>query len=422
LAYVGALAFDDHLFNMAITTFAVALLVASHGMRRWPLAMAAGAACGITFRYAFVPSNGLLALGTALGASSGFALQTLAEHQWRPLHAWRRVRLRWTTPEAVATRRGAVAWLAALGASAFAFTRYNFVDLHYYTSEIEHGPAATLSDWFTQIPAYAAILVAHLLGPVVALAVALGFWRLFRDRHDSRWVMAAWFAVPLVVLSLVVKKNAYYIYYAAVAAVPVAGYGLARFGNGRWASGARAAVALLLVASIGRALLADAPRPGEGIWANVFQEASAHVLQSPRSFDARESHLPVPGLVRAMRRAHPELSHPTLLVLGSADLMERMRYGILAEDPRVAVRNPMLTPEPVELASVAAIMTPCGLGELGSLASALAALPRENDLASIDETRGAAYRAMVDGLRPFADRFAPFARSGYGCFHVRTPD
>ncbi|MCC6157029.1 MAG: hypothetical protein IT350_03185, partial [Deltaproteobacteria bacterium] len=42
LAYVGALAFDDHLFNMAITTFAVALLVASHGMRRWPLAMAAG--------------------------------------------------------------------------------------------------------------------------------------------------------------------------------------------------------------------------------------------------------------------------------------------------------------------------------------------------------------------------------------------
>ncbi|MCL4233295.1 MAG: hypothetical protein KJ042_02130, partial [Deltaproteobacteria bacterium] len=261
LAYVGALGFDDHLFNMAMTTFAVALLVASRGLRRWPLALAAGAACGITFRYAFVPSNGLLVLGTALCASSGFALHTLAEHQWRPLHAWRRVRLRWTTPEAIATRRGAVAWIVALGASAFAFTRYNFVDLHYYTSEIEHGPATTIADWFTQIPAYGAILAAHLFSPVATLAAAFGFWRLFRDRHDSRWVMAAWFVIPFVVLSLVVKKNAYYIYYAAVAAVPVAGYGLARLDCGRLSWGPRATVTLLLVASMALAVLTRAAAP-----------------------------------------------------------------------------------------------------------------------------------------------------------------
>lgn len=419
LAHVGALAFDDHLFNMAVVTLTVALLIASRGLRRWPLAIAAGAVCGVTFRYAFVPSNGLLALGTALAASSGFAAQTLAEHQWRPMQAWRRTRLRWATPEAIASRRGAVAWIAALGLSAFAFTRYNFVDWHYYTSEIEHGPAATLADWFTQIPAYGAILVAHLAGPVVTIAAALGFWRLFRDRHESRWVMAAWFVLPLVVLSLVVKKNAYYIYDATVAAVPAAGYGLARLGSGRLAWGSRAAAVLLLAAWLGHALLADAPRPDEGIYANVFQEASAHVLQSPGSFDARETHLPAPGLVRAMRRAHPGLSHPTLLVLGSANLMERLRYGILAEDPRVAVRNPVLASGPVEAASVAAVMTPC---ELGDLASTLAALLRENDLASIDETRGAPARAIIEELRPIADRFVPFARSGSGCFHVRRAD
>lgn len=416
LAYVGALAFDDHLFNMAITSLAVALLVASRGLRRWPLALFAGAVCGVVFRYAFVPSNGLLALGTALCASSGFALHTLAEHQWRPVHAWRRVRLRWATPEAIATRRGAAAWLVALGASAFAFTRYNFVDLHYYTSEIEHGPAATIADWFTQIPAYGAILAVHLVGPAASLAVMLGFWRLFRDRHESRWVMAAWFALPLVALSLVVKKNAYYIYDAAVAAIPVAGYGLARLETGRTSWGPRAAAVLLLIAGIGRALLADAPRPDEGIYGGVFQEASAHVLQGPGTFDARETHLPAPGLVRQMRRAHPEITHPVLLTIGSANLMERLRYGILAEDPRVAVRNPMLTPEPVELASIAAIMTPC---ELGDLATALANLPRASEIEALDETRATNYRAIAVAVRDRAGEFAFFTRSGDSCFHVR---
>ncbi|MCC6159674.1 MAG: hypothetical protein IT350_16600 [Deltaproteobacteria bacterium] len=332
---LAALAFDDQLFNMTATAIVVALLVeATRTGRAW-IALVAGGIGAIVWRFAFVPSNGVLALGCVACACTGMFADLAVARRAGAASASTKARLARPWVVAMAAFVAALAGGIALGE----FARE--LPLDYYSREAINVPAAAsgAADTARGLALYAARMWRTDLGPVLCAALVLGAIGLARSGSPHRFGLLAWLVVPLVVLSAIPKKNAYYIL-PALAAVPIViGAGIAA-----WPRVLRILAGAACVLGAGAlsvawftGLVANEPLSGE--WTRHFQEAP-NFSPGPPQIGAAPEAKTARALVDDIRRARPD-DCPRLVIVAPGNqtrhFMNALTWFVLDADPRIAL-------------------------------------------------------------------------------------
>jgi len=328
----GARIFDDHLFNMVMVSLCVALFLFWRRFPR-PLPMAAAGLCaGLAMRNGFIASSGLLVLGTVAAAGLGVAAERFFDR-----------------PESPEPRMGktAVGVLQAVLCVALFFLVFCLVSLRpevhggeaaaYYSREL--GPQGRHASVFAEplsLLAYPYFLARCDLGPFLTLAVLLGLAALFRGREKGRFVLSAWLFLPLLVLSFVSKKNFYYDDYAALAAAPIAGVGLAAIPWKRLRPFLAGALCLACFFYTGGKLVFSEPPPRLSPVVRYFQTPPSFFLSSPRkaAYPEKEE---ARRFLEAMKARRPEARPDIVLPAPTPplDMVDRLRYHLLRLDPRV---------------------------------------------------------------------------------------
>lgn len=332
---LAALAFDDQLFNMTATAIIVALLIeATRTGRAW-IALVAGGLGAIVWRFAFVPSNGVLALGCVACACAGMFADLAIARRAGAASASTKARLARPWVVAMAAFVAALAGGIALGE----FVRE--LRLDYYSREAINVPVAASGavDTARGFALYAARMWRTDLGPVLFVALVFAAVSLARSGAPHRFGLLAWLAVPLVVLSAIPKKNAYYILPALAAAPIVIGAGVAA-----WPRVLRILAGAACVLGTGAlsvawftGLVAHEPLSGE--WTRHFQEAPNISPGPPQIGDAPEAKT-ARALVDDIRRARPD-DCPRLVIVApgpqTRHFMNALTWFVLDADPRIAL-------------------------------------------------------------------------------------
>lgn len=332
---LAALAFDDQLFNMTATAFVVALLVeATRAGRAW-IALIAGGIGAIVWRFAFVPSNGVLVLGCVACACAGMFLDVSIAGRAGAASAATKARL--VRPWAVAVAAFALALAVGIALGEFA----RELPLDYYSREAVNVPVAPggAADAARGFALYAAQMWTTDLGPVLFVALVLGALGLARSASPRRYALLAWCVVPLVVLSAIPKKNAYYILPALTAAPIVIGAGIAA-----WPRVVRVVTAAACVLGAGALSIAwfagvVAHEPLSGEWTRHFQEAPNFSPGPPQVGEAPEARA-ARALVGDLRRARPDDCPRLVIVAPGAQtrhFMNALNWFVLDADPRIAL-------------------------------------------------------------------------------------
>lgn len=341
--------FDDHLFNTLALAVALALVSAADA-GKWTIPVSAFA-IGLAAQSAFLFSNGLLLIAPWACALAGSIADRAASSRAGKSAAARTAS---TTAAVFAAVGIALAFLWSApgveGGSGAGHVREQIV---YWT-------ARAWSQTFAEWTAYIRLAVRDLWGPAASLAVALGFYGLHAVRHRSRWMWtAAAFAVPLA-LTLVAKRNGYYLYTSLTAALMGASVGLAAWAT----SGARRlAVAGLLSAAVAFSapglVLRERLWP-RGDWSGVFEgEVYAHGV-APDDPAPRD-----PSTDAALDRlaaAYRETGRPgdaTVYFLSNLDLDDLPRFHLLTRFPRFSFRT-IVEWDPADPASRAALLLAWG--------------------------------------------------------------
>jgi hypothetical protein len=286
------------------------------------------------------------------------------------------------------------------------------VNWTYYSAEAATGDPVS---WVVHATAYDGILAGRLWGWPALAGIAAGFALLFRARHPWRWTLLLWTAGLWIALSFVAKKNAYYIYPAAIAAPVVAGSGLAL----RWSHplGKAALVAAILGTWLWTLAGLSSGFPAEVEPNAIFREPSSYRLNSPVAADWRRGLHPAPRLAAVLRDRRERSGPPLVVVLGTRNLMERLRYRLDVGRPRVRLFNLFVSRNPAPANGDPAVMMPCAFAEeAGGFAAALEEMPRliRADRSAHQEA-ARNVDAFVAAIAPEADRWALIDRVGDDC-------
>ncbi len=329
MAWVCALGFDDHMFNLALTTAAVLALALSNRLTRPVAALAAGAFAGLAIRYAFIASNGILTAGAAACAAAGLVADDVIARRRHLAASWRGGAMRFARelrPQLV----GAALLVVGLIVGMWRADLASQVAFRYYAGEVGNSPARGAFDWLVALPIYLDLSARHLLGPAMFVAALAGLVAIVRSGAPGRGLLGAWFAVPLVALSLFPKKNPYYIYAALAAAPVIVAAALARVRPG----GRRNAIAAVaIVACVGWTGW-HATRGGDAEMPKIFAaytfEQGAYVLRAPFAKPNPER-AEADAIYDAARARRPQ---GTLLFIvpGAVGPMEELRYYLQERD------------------------------------------------------------------------------------------
>ncbi|MCL4236491.1 MAG: hypothetical protein KJ042_18465, partial [Deltaproteobacteria bacterium] len=195
MAWVCALGFDDHLFNLVLTMAAVLALALSDRLTRPIATLAAGALAGLAIRYAFIASNGILAAGAVLCAAGGLVADDLAARR-RHLSASLRGGIVRITRELRPQLVGTAFLLVGLVAGLWRADLASQAAFGYYAGEVGNSPARGALDWLIALPIYLDISARHLLGPAMFIAVVASLVALVRVAAHGRGLLVAWFVAP----------------------------------------------------------------------------------------------------------------------------------------------------------------------------------------------------------------------------------
>ncbi len=356
---LAALAFDDQLFNMVATVAIVALLIEATSAGRLGFALAAGALGAAVWRFAFVPSNGVLALGCVACACGGLFVD--ASIAGRVGSASTATRARLARPWIVAMSAFAAALAAGIALGEFV----REIPLEYYSREAGNAPVASKGavDLVRGFALYVARMWNTDLGPILFVTLVVGTIGLARSGATHRFTLLAWLYAPLVALSAIPKKNAYYVLPALVAAPIVIAVGIAA-SIAAWPRRIRALAAIACVLGAGGLSVAwfagfVAHEPLSGEWTRHFQEAPNFSPGAPQVGLAPEARV-ARALADDIRRARPD-DCPRLVVVAPGSqtrhFMNALNWFVLAEDPRIAFaeigqvrRVPFEDPAPLVLA------------------------------------------------------------------------
>ncbi|MCC6159678.1 MAG: hypothetical protein IT350_16620 [Deltaproteobacteria bacterium] len=335
MAWVCALGFDDHLFNLVLTMAAVLALALSDRLTRPVAALAAGALAGLAIRYAFIASNGILTAGAVLCAAGGLVAEDLAARR-RHLAASLRGGVgripRELRPQLVGTAFLLVGLVAGLWRADLA----SQAAFGYYAGEVGNSPARGALDWLIALPIYLDISARHLLGPAMFIATVVGLVALVRSAAPGRGLLVAWFAVPVVALSVFPKKNPYYIYAALAAAPVIVAAVLARVRP----DARRRVVTAVVIAACSAWTAWHATRGGDAEMPKLFAaytfEQGAYVLRAPvtkPSLERAEADA-IHSAARARRAPGDAL---LFIVPGAVGPMEELRYFLQEHDAAARV-------------------------------------------------------------------------------------
>lgn len=200
-AFLGlSLEFNDHLLNLCVVMFAGLTIVRSRGFSRPAIPLVGGVVLAIGVAVVWVGSNGLLMVAALV-----------------PLAAVHGFRLGDPKPAPGRLRRF-LGVMLFLGPCALLFaTSSSSWGLAYVFDEIAlaqpQSPASRL--------AYFPVLFLFQLGPVISAAFLASHAALFTAHRHRLLPWLAWFWATVIVLSLLPKKNEYYVLYA-LPAVPLA--------------------------------------------------------------------------------------------------------------------------------------------------------------------------------------------------------
>lgn len=335
LGHFAALGFDDHLFNLLVVVVAASFIVApSAGRRVWPVAVA-GLLAGLTLRWAFVPSNGLLAVAAVGSILAGACVEDGLTSTARRRGRW------WATSAALAGL-----FVAAVAIGAMREGAWRYLAAGYYSEEVGNAPFHSVLAWLTAFSTYPYLLFQYHWGAPLTVAVLAALVAMHRDRLPGRYGIIAWLALSLAALTLIPKKHQWYFLYAAQAAVPLAGW--------YWASlwSRRKALALAWVAVCLAATTYDLARPSPRWLQVAFLDVS--VAESGRPFVAPlivatrvEAEA---DAISAFAREPRGVGPRAIVALDWAGPLEELRYFFALKDPslRLYVIDAARTPPPTE--------------------------------------------------------------------------
>ncbi len=323
----AALGMDEHALLLALAAWGLCAIVASDRLTKPAPALAVGVLAGLAMRWAFVPSNGLLAAGTIACAAGCDALAGAVD-RYGGVRAWWRMR----------KRRDAWAAMAGLGAMAVALVVAAFwrspnppLQLGYYSAEAGESAAAGASAWLAGIPAYALLAARFQLGPVLAGATLAALIAMWRTRHADRALATGWIVVPIVALSLVPKRNAYYAWCALLAA-PLAISLVVATLEKTWARvGLAVALSLGALSWSATRMLAPEPNvPGSATFRH-FEQSSMYVLTRP-DFTIEGARAPERAMLDTLARQRGPDERVLIVLLGTQEPFEQLRYHLLMQD------------------------------------------------------------------------------------------
>ncbi len=327
----AALTFDDHMFNMALVACAVAFMIEGKGWRRILFALPAGLSLSLALRYSFMPSNGLIALACGAFAFCGFALdEFIHRHSGESDQSGETA---YMTKALIILAAG-----LAFAASVFVFGLYRtgapwVPHVDYYFTENVNALAASPGSRALSLLAYPYLIVLHQLGPFMSLALTAGVFGLIRKNHSGRFGLLFWLFGPLIILSLIGKKNFYYDYYALAAAAPLAAVGLASFAERKlWPAVAISSVLCVATFSLWRmfVFVPDLKSP----MLDYMQARPRNFLQKPVDISFVR---PVDiEMFSENMIQNKEAGDPVWIVMAddlALDTLEEWRYGILARLP-----------------------------------------------------------------------------------------
>lgn len=323
----AALGLDEHALILALAAWGLCAIVASDRMTKPVPALAAGLCAGLAMRWAFVPSNGLLAVATIACAAGCDALAGAVD-RYGGLRAWWRMRRR---SEAWRAVLGLAAMTAACVVAAWWRSPNPPLQFGYYSAEAGESAAAGAGAWLAGIPAYAMLAARFQLGPVLAAATGASLVVLWRTRHADRALVTGWIVVPIIALSLVPKRNAYYGWCALMAA-PYAVSLLVATCEKAWVRAALAvAIALGAMSWSATRMLGPEPNvPGSSIFRH-FEQSSMAVISRPE-FSIEGARAPERALLDALRGRRGDGERVLVVLLGTQEPFEQLRYHLLMQD------------------------------------------------------------------------------------------
>ncbi|MCC6159676.1 MAG: hypothetical protein IT350_16610 [Deltaproteobacteria bacterium] len=323
----AALGMDDHALILALAAWSLCAMVVSERMTRPAPALVAGLLAGLAMRWAFVPSSGLLAVATIACAAGCDALAGAVD-RYGGVRAWWRMRRR---PEAWRAVIGLGAMMAAFAVAAWWRSPNPPLQLGYYSAEAGESAAFGAGAWLAGVPAYALLAARFQLGPVLAATTCVALVVLWRTRHDDRALVTGWILVPILALSLVPKRNAYYGWCALLAA-PFAISLLVATIEKTWARvGLAVAIALGAMSwSVARMLAPEPNVPGSATFRH-FEQSSMYVLTRP-DFTIEGARAPERAMLDALRERLGADERVLVVLLGTQEPFEQLRYHLLMRD------------------------------------------------------------------------------------------
>jgi hypothetical protein len=312
VSYVAALGFDEHLFNMTLVAGAAWCVAHAFQTRRpWAL-LPVGAAIGLALRFAFVPSNGVLAASVMVALTAG---------RW-----WETRKEPWDAKTWVS------ALIAALALAVLLSRRdgsWDYVAPGYLGREMTNAAGG----FARNLAAYPYLTARYLWGPLMTLGAIASLILACRARLNGRFLLLAWLVVPFAALTAIPKKNPYYIFYALAVAAPAVGIALAH-----WADRPRRrfATSTALAAALAWCWVpmftAPDRAPPVGGFEDTIHEAASYRLHRPIP-DAP----PDAASAKAIAALPVGEAHPFLTVLATDFMLDELRYFLLLENPDFGV-------------------------------------------------------------------------------------
>jgi len=320
-----SIAYDDHAFNLFLTTAAVAALLMSNKITRtWPL-VAAGICIGIVMRHSFRPTVGILACAAVLSALGGMFFESLLNEKKSPITAVSNS-LKNYIPVLL---RIALFLVCALIVGQRHGIGDHIVEL---SNEVTLAPERYHPYEPYSFFVYSILLVRSLLGPIVTLAAVVGIVGLFRHKTPHRFTLIAWFLGLNLALSIIPRKNDFYIFYVMIAAAPIAGVGISAF-NKRWAN----FLGVLLIASSALfSLHCMSASPIIDAKAKVFEylDLPSRIFLQPPYVEKRTFREEVEEVLATIRR-NKGAREVKLVVMGSAHMDDEYMYYFKLLAPQV---------------------------------------------------------------------------------------
>ena len=321
-AHFAALGFDDHLFNMTLTTLAVASVIGARGARLVAGAFVAGALAGIALRYAFIGSNGLLVAAAVASAILGAVIDAFGSRDD-------------ATAGGARTFAFGAGALAVFGVAAAIFAARNgsleYLSPGYYGGEVGNAPFSGFGPWVRSLAAYPLLLARFHWGVPLTACVLAGAWTLFAKRIPGRFALAAWLALEILALSAIPKKHQWYIDYALIAAAPIAGIAAAEWRESKRGRVVASALLAACVAWAAWGLARPSPAWMQAAFMDIVMDERGRSLMMPITVtsDAADEADALSMLTRA-RRGEDEAR--VLVVLDWVGPLEEFRYEFALRD------------------------------------------------------------------------------------------